>query len=69
MELTAEPELSFLIFTAEPGSDSKAWLDLLANWTATDCQHEKESLQTGAQLDPRKSRRSRQRSVLAPSRP
>lgn len=34
LELTAEPGLSFLIYTAEPGSDSQERLDLLASWTA-----------------------------------
>ena len=34
MELTAEPGLSFLIYTAEAGSESQERLDLLASWTA-----------------------------------
>ena len=34
MELTAEPGLSFLIYTAEPGSPSQHRLDLLASWAA-----------------------------------
>ena len=34
MELTAEPGLSFLIYTAEPGSPSQQRLDLLASWAA-----------------------------------
>lgn len=33
LELTAEPGLSFLIYTAEPGSTSQQRLDLLASWT------------------------------------
>lgn len=35
LELTAEPGLSFLIYTAEPGSPSQQRLDLLASWAAT----------------------------------
>jgi len=35
LELTAEPGLSFLIYTAEPGSPSEERLQLLASWTAT----------------------------------
>lgn len=35
MELTAEPGLSFLIYTAEPGSASEERLRLLASWAAT----------------------------------
>ncbi len=35
MELTAEPGLSFLIYTAEPGSPSQQRLDLLASWATT----------------------------------
>ncbi|MFC7328279.1 helix-turn-helix transcriptional regulator [Marinactinospora rubrisoli] len=34
MELTAEPGLSFLIYTAEPGSESEERLRLLASWAA-----------------------------------
>lgn len=34
LELTAEPGLSFLIYTADPGSDSQQRLDLLASWAA-----------------------------------
>lgn len=34
LELTAEPGLSFLIYTAEVGSESQERLDLLASWTA-----------------------------------
>lgn len=41
LELTAEPGLSFLIYTAEPGSESQERLDLLASWAATQKrQHE-----------------------------
>ncbi|MGP9724467.1 helix-turn-helix transcriptional regulator [Corynebacterium sp. AOP40-9SA-29] len=35
MELTAEPGLSFLIYTAEAGSESQKRLDLLASWAVT----------------------------------
>ena len=35
MELTAEPGLSLLIYTAEPGSTSQERLNLLASWAAT----------------------------------
>lgn len=35
LELTAEPGLSFLIYTAEPGSESQERLDLLASWAAS----------------------------------
>lgn len=35
MELTAEPGLSFLIYTAEPGSPSEERLKLLASWAAS----------------------------------
>lgn len=36
LELTAEPGLSFLIYTAEPGSPSQERLGLLASWAATE---------------------------------
>lgn len=35
LELTAEPGLSLLIYTAEPGSASEERLQLLASWAAT----------------------------------
>jgi|GEM_PF-14586 len=35
LELTAEPGLSFLIYTAEPGSPSEERLRLLASWAAS----------------------------------
>lgn len=35
LELTAEPGLSFLIYTAEPGSPTQQRLDLLASWAVT----------------------------------
>lgn len=35
LELTAEPGLSFLIYTAEPASPSQERLQLLASWAAT----------------------------------
>lgn len=34
LESTAEPELSFLIYTAEPGSPSEERLRLPASWAA-----------------------------------
>ncbi len=40
LELTAEPGLSFLIYTAEPGSASQERLDLLASWAATERPNE-----------------------------
>lgn len=40
LELTAEPGLSLLIYTAEPGSPSQERLALLASWAATDQQLE-----------------------------
>ena len=40
LELTAEPGLSFLIYTAEPGSPSQERLDLLASWSATSASHD-----------------------------
>ncbi len=35
LELTTEPDLSFLIYAAEPGSPSEERLRLLASWAAT----------------------------------
>jgi transcriptional regulator with XRE-family HTH domain len=35
LELTTEPDLSFLIYTAEPGSPSEERLQLLASWAAS----------------------------------
>lgn len=35
LELTAEPGLSLLIYTAEPGSPSQERLRLLASWAAS----------------------------------
>lgn len=40
MELTSEPGLSFLIYTAAPGSESAERLALLASWTADPAQRE-----------------------------
>lgn len=42
LELTAEPGLSLLIYTAEPGSPSRERLDLLASWAATGPEPEPE---------------------------
>ncbi len=47
MELTSDPGLSFLIYTAEPGSDSQERLNLLASWTATS-QHPTAETSNGA---------------------
>ncbi|SDK59753.1 hypothetical protein SAMN04487913_10256 [Arthrobacter sp. ok362] len=43
LELTTEPDLSFLIYTAEPGSPSEERLRLLASWAAS---HEEETATT-----------------------
>jgi transcriptional regulator with XRE-family HTH domain len=51
LELTAEPGLSFLIYTAEPGSQSQERLDLLASWAATNHQHEMDVREAGAKFD------------------
>lgn len=50
-ELTAEPGLSFLIYTAAPGSDSQQRLDLLASWAATTTTQESGALRAAARLD------------------
>lgn len=44
LELTTEPDLSFLIYTAEPGSPSEERLQLLASWSAG---QEKDPMTTG----------------------
>lgn len=44
LELTAEPGLSFLIYTAELGSESQERLDLLASWSVTNRQQTSETL-------------------------
>ncbi|MGN8026103.1 helix-turn-helix transcriptional regulator [Microbacterium sp. 22242] len=51
LELTAEPGLSFLIYTAQPGSESQERLDLLASWAATNQQHDTDVREAGARLD------------------
>lgn len=51
LELTAEPGLSFLIYTAAPGSESQERLDLLASWVATNQQQERDIREAGARLD------------------
>ena len=54
MELTSDPGLSFLIYTAAPGSDSAERLALLASWTADPSRHEHdepESVSTEAEHD------------------
>lgn len=40
LELTAEPGLSFLIYTAEPGSPSQERMNLLASWAASTPNHD-----------------------------
>ncbi|HKU12675.1 MAG TPA: helix-turn-helix transcriptional regulator [Sinomonas sp.] len=53
LELTAEPGLSFLIYTAEAGSESQERLSLLASWAATSRQHEMDVRdRVGRTLDP-----------------
>ncbi|MGO4434766.1 hypothetical protein AB4Y88_16165, partial [Paenarthrobacter sp. RAF9] len=49
MELTAEPGLSFLIYTAESGSPSEERLKLLASLTATAAQETTSQSATGAE--------------------
>ncbi|MFT3877109.1 MAG: helix-turn-helix transcriptional regulator [Propioniciclava sp.] len=51
LELTAEPGLSFLIYTAEPGSVSEERLNLLASWTAADAHGRGERAQASATTD------------------
>lgn len=51
LELTAEPGLSFLIYTAEPGSLSQERLDLLASWAATAGERELDTRLASARLD------------------
>lgn len=53
LELTAEPGLSFLIYTAEPGSQSQERLDLLASWVATSRKQDADVRQAEAQLGAR----------------
>lgn len=50
MELTSDPGLSFLIYTAEAGSPSQERLDLLASWAATDEQHRRDAQQSETNL-------------------
>jgi transcriptional regulator with XRE-family HTH domain len=51
LELTAEPGLSFLIYTAETGSESQERLNLLASWAATSHQQQTGPRGVAAQLD------------------
>lgn len=51
LELTAEPGLSLLIYTAEPGSSSQERLDLLASWTADSRRPETHPREAGLRLD------------------
>ncbi|KHK98771.1 XRE family transcriptional regulator [Microbacterium mangrovi] len=46
LEMTAEPGLSFLIYTAEPGSPSEERLKLLASWAASGARTTFESQET-----------------------
>lgn len=46
LELTAEPGLSFLIYTAEPGSPTDERLQLLASWSAAQPEHPTTTLGT-----------------------
>lgn len=50
-ELTNEPGLSLLIYTAQPGSDSLERLDLLASWVAGTTQQGSQTLASIAHLD------------------
>ncbi len=50
LELTAEPGLSFLIYTAEAGSPSQDRLNLLASWSAASRQQEAADRQSIARL-------------------
>lgn len=51
MELTVEPGLSFLIYTADPGSASQERLDLLASWAATRYPLAKDTPAANGQVD------------------
>ena len=51
MELTAEPGLSFLIYTAEAGSESQEHLDLLASLASTNHQQQETGRTTSGQPD------------------
>lgn len=51
MELTAEPGLSLLIYTAEAGSESQERLDLLASWEAARLQLSKDAHEVAAARD------------------
>lgn len=51
LELTAEPGLSFLIYTVEPGSPSEERLQLLSSLTATNNQQESIDSETSLRLD------------------
>lgn len=51
LELTAEPGLSFLIYTAEPGSDSQERLNLLASWIADGQNSESRTREASIRLD------------------
>ncbi|MCG7309017.1 helix-turn-helix transcriptional regulator [Brachybacterium sp. ACRRE] len=53
LELTAEPGLSFLIYTATPGSESQQRLDLLASWITEAQGNDARIREAGAGIDGR----------------
>lgn len=56
LELTTEPDLSFLIYTAEAGSPSEERLRLLASWAASHEEESGETAETGLGETDRSSR-------------
>lgn len=50
LELTSEPGLSFLIYTAEPGSASQESLQLLASWSATPAEEREPARPSGPRV-------------------
>lgn len=57
MELTAEPGLSLLIYTADPGSASQERLRLLASWAATPQQQHDTDLNMTMAAEPKETKR------------
>lgn len=57
LELTAEPGLSFLIYTAEPASPSEERLQLLASWAATQQQQHDAALKMTHAAEPKETKR------------
>jgi transcriptional regulator with XRE-family HTH domain len=55
LELTADPDLTMFVYTAEPGSKSEQALNLLASWTATP---DEETADADHEEQPRHSRRA-----------